>query len=190
VKFTPLVTDSAHDDVVWRHFKASKDGKEALKDRGIEPKLRARKKTDDDLRQELAAKRAYIEEPEAARSSATGPAAEPTAVPSAIAEAVTSDIQPARGNFVTLLPTDHDARREELVAIIGAATKRCQTRTRSRRAWPHASPTLARRKTRVRVPSTLVAGVSCVAVGRIRHGDADSDCAQAVHRRSSQKHDA
>jgi hypothetical protein len=38
---------------------------------------------------------------------------------------------------------------------------------------PHAPPTLARRKTRMRVPSTLVAGVSCVAVGRIRHGDAE-----------------
>jgi hypothetical protein len=114
-----------HPTVVWRHFKASKDGKEAFKDRGIEPKLRAPKKTDDDLRQELAAKQAYIEELEAARSSATEPAAEPTAVPAAvaIAEAVTSDIQLARSNYVTLLPTDHDARREELVAIIGAATK-------------------------------------------------------------------
>jgi hypothetical protein len=113
-----------HPTVVWRHFKASKDGKEAFKDRGIEPKLRAPKNTDD-LRQELAAKLAYIEELEAARSSATEPAAEPTAAPAAVAtaEAVTSDIQVARSNYVTLLPTDHDARREELVAIIGAATK-------------------------------------------------------------------
>jgi hypothetical protein len=113
-----------HPTVVWRHFKASKDGKEAFKDRGIEPKLRAPKNTDD-LRQELAAKQAYIEELEAARSSATEPAAEPTAAPAAVAtaEAVTSDIQLARSNYVTLLPTDHDARREELVAIIGAATK-------------------------------------------------------------------
>jgi hypothetical protein len=111
-----------HPTVVWRHFKASKDGKEAFEDRGIEPKLRAPKKTDD-LRQELAAKQAYIEELEAARPPATEPAAEPTAVPVAIAEAVTSDIQVARSNYVTLLPTDHDARREELVAIIGAATE-------------------------------------------------------------------
>jgi hypothetical protein len=120
-----------HPTVVWRRFKASADGKQAFKDRGIEPKARAPKQTDDDVKRERDEFRARNEELQeelkAARSTAADPAAEPTAtvVPAAvaIAEAVTKDIQLARGNYVALLPDDREARREELVAIIGAATK-------------------------------------------------------------------
>jgi hypothetical protein len=77
-----------HPTVVWRRFSASKDGKDVFKARGIEPKPRAPKPTEDEVRRDLVDTKARLEEVEQERDSAlekvrrfeaADSAAEPTA---------------------------------------------------------------------------------------------------------------
>jgi hypothetical protein len=104
-----------HPTVVWRRFAASVEGKQALKDHGVEPKVRAPKATEDEVRRErddLRERNKELQEELAARPAPV--AAEPST------PVVTGDIDLARRAYITLLPTDPDARRQELAALAKA----------------------------------------------------------------------
>jgi hypothetical protein len=101
----PDHTTLNHPSVVWRQFKASKDGKRAFKERSGEvakaTKPKAMKPSNSDLVRELEAAKAHIAELEAARP----------VTPNA------GDLDAARRAYVSLFPTDPCNARTELAAL-------------------------------------------------------------------------
>jgi hypothetical protein len=145
-----------HPSVVWRQFKTSEDGKQALKDRGIAPtKPRAPKPTTDlkrdldqanarneELKEELEAARFLGRVTEAAAAQLTEADAqayqqERSRLVRALIEAdlgiTRAEIERIRRAYVALLPVDPEARRAELEALkrelhLEPGTKRRRTK--------------------------------------------------------------
>jgi hypothetical protein len=103
-----------HPSVVWRQFKASKDGKRAFKERSGEvakaTKPKTMKPSNSDLVRELEAAKAHIAELEAARP----------VTPDA------GDLDAARRAYVSLLPTDPCNARTELAVLTQELGRSCR----------------------------------------------------------------
>jgi hypothetical protein len=121
----PDHTTLNHPTVVWRRFATSVDGKQAFKDRGIEPKPRAPKPTTD-IQRDLADARAHIAELEAARPAPVESAAEPTADSAAepTASMAAPDLDASLRGFLSgFHESDAETKYKRLQALASTVTQ-------------------------------------------------------------------